>query len=441
MPPRATRKSAKAAKARSAASSSDPSATDVNTTVDGASSSSPPQAAHPNAAIFIVPSAQASDPADLTVVALPHPATQAPTRYLLHSSLGLHEIKKITLPISVPRSWLVLPSPCENGGGKRSDGTESPMGAGQTVPDSSLYICTPIDPLFLLVGHLLSLSHFLPLDDILDPLIESSKHWGKILKANTKSEGLIKARIRSICDSVDAGGEMTYRINKNKLMKVLVEKCRRMVKGDSFPTSMEEEFVKKALTKPIGGESTLRLADEEKRNKKEEENEASEGTKDEIAPQPPTPKDSFADSQDSSLPKSISTLAINPFPEPNIPPEISHLMRLRISAQFLSSYLSSSVATELSSHLATVHDFTPLDNYIADIAKMKQELFVMRAGDYSIKRSIEEEGEAESKRKRKREEEEEEKKRKKNLSSGVKNLAKVNTKGMMKMTAFFKKKE
>ena len=456
------------------------------------------------------------------MVTLPHPSSHAPSHYLLHSVSGLHEIKRVTYPLSVPRSWLITPDTLEKensnltiepgeeegevGKNEKEEEEEEEnwvkveqnkeesveeenwvkveqnkeesveeegkvgtdiveegkveggevvvedmeeekweerdkgdwLGQGQVVPDSSLYICTPIDPLFLFVEHLTTLIHYLPLDDIMDPLIETSPHWSKVLESGTNSEALIKSRIRSICDQVDAGGEPSYRLSKSKLLKVFTRKCKAIIAGNELPGTMEEEFVRKVLAKPIGSDSAcLAEGENEKANVLEEGNEPT---------QQPTAENSFDGTTDSQklqnpivtqeIPSSTNTTA------PPIPPDIAHLQRIRVASQYLSSYLSPALAKEFSAHLETTHDFTPLDKYLSDLAKLKQELSFYRAGNFSMQTSIDEqEGRGNMSKKRKREEEEEqEKKRKKNLSTGVRNLAKVDTKGMAKMTNFFKKK-
>ena len=205
---------------------------------------------------------------------------------------------------------------------------------------------------------------------------------------------------------------MTHRLNKTRLRKVLVRKCEHMAEEDGFPKSMEEEFVRKTLVKPIVAVASQAPA---------------EGAEGEEEP-------AVVESEDAKVPVP-DIPAQTPFPAP-----IAHLLRLRLSTQFLVTYLPPSIASDLTSHIATIHDFTPLDAYLAELAMLKADIARTRAGDYSMKTTIEDDEIANDKRKRKRDVEEEEKKRKKNTSQGVKNLGKVNTTGMKKMSAFFKKK-
>ena len=365
----------------------------------------------------------------------------------------------MSYPSSVPRSWLVTPASHNGGSGDKAVDSAGAdwMDNGQTVPDSSLYICTAIDPLFLVMAHLGTLTYFLPMDSLLYSLKESSAHWENVLQAGSKTEAILKARIRSVCDHVDVGEDKAFRLSKTKLLNVLSGKCERMISVDGLPKSMEEEFVRKVLAKPICGEKAIPRQTAEEKQILEGEYEKAEGQKETAEGEnhpcsnpikaSPTPDESQSQLRPQSsdptfLPISISSLTIAPPQPAPSPPEITHLLRLRVASQFLSTYLSTELSTELSSHLASVHDFTSLDTYISDLAKLKQELAVTRAGDYSMQKTIEDEEEAaDSKRKRKREMEEEEKKKKKKLSTGVKALAKVDTKGMAKMTSFFKKKQ
>ncbi|KAF8444176.1 ribonuclease H2, subunit B [Terfezia claveryi] len=392
----------------------------------------PPTAAHPDPKVFILPTP--TPDANLTILTLPHPATQAPTRYLLNSSTGLHEIKKLSYPASTPRSWLATPSSSSSSStttttlatateqsSPHGSGSESGLGSGwlsngQILPASALYLCTPLDPLFLLLPHLLATAtkRFLPLDDILDPLLSQNFHWNKLLlPPGNQTEKLIHARIKAVCDSVDAGGQLSYRLSQDKLLHVLAKKCLRIAKH-GFPSSLEEEFVKKVLAKPIGAE--IRTPSEEDKTKEKTTTLETPIT---------TTTTTTTTSSSSSLP----------------PPPIIHLHNLSLSLSLLTSYLPPALPTLLQAHLSTLHDPAPLTTYLSTLTALKSDLSFTRAGDYSLNPRGGAIGDefVDSKHKRKRAEEEEEKKRKKNISGGVRKLGKVDTKGMAKMTSFFKK--
>jgi hypothetical protein len=196
-----------------------------------------------------------------------------------------------------------------------------------------------------------------------------------------------------------------------KLMQVLEKKCLRMAEG-GLPGSMEEGFVSKALSRPMGQV----LAEEAEREEEEKE------------------KENISTEEAGKLASRSTRL-------PDASEEIKNLLRVRVASQFLcATYLPNHVAPLLSIHLESVCDFTLLDSYLAALTKLRQEATAMRSADFSLKRSVEEDEELGERKRKKEEDEEAEKKRKKNVSRGVRDLQKANTKGMAKMTSFFKKK-
>lgn len=121
--------------------------------------------------------------------------------------------------------------------------------------------------------------------------------------------------------------------------------------------------------------------------------------------------------------------------------EIQNLQRLKIAFNFIcSSYISPSLDSQLQTKLTADVDFKPLDEYLSQLATLRAEAAAARSqGDFSRKRARdEEEDEARAEKKRKHEEE---KKKKASESHGVRQLKKVNTSGMMKLSAFFQKKQ
>ncbi|KAF8420606.1 ribonuclease H2, subunit B [Tirmania nivea] len=361
----------------------------------------PSAAAHAEPRVFILPAP--ARPSGLAVVTLPHPATQAPTRYLLDAAAGLHEIRKLAYPVAAPRSWLAVPAVQQQQQAAPGAGW---LGAGQALPASALYLCTPLDPLFLLLPHLLAAAsrHFLPLDDILDPLLAAPGpfHWRKLLHPpGCATDMLVRARISAVCDAVDAGAETGYRLSHSKLLGVLAKKCLRIA-ARGLPRSAEDEFVRRALALPIGA-----------------------GTR---------PPASTTQTEGEETATQEPTAATGP------PPPIVHLHRLSLSLSLLAPYLPPALPPLLEAHLAALHDPAPLTAYLSTLSALKSDLSFTRAGDYSLAPGGG--GDlAEGSRRRKRAEAEgdEEKKRKKNVSGAVRKLAKADTKGMMKMTSFFKK--
>src|SRR5947207_13927514 len=68
---------------------------------------------------------------------------------------------------------------------------------------------------------------------------------------------LAERRMRTVCDTVEAGEEIMYRISTGKLLQELLRKARRMVtKG--LPSSLEERFVRRAPQKWMVKDTKLR---------------------------------------------------------------------------------------------------------------------------------------------------------------------------------------
>src|SRR5690606_13509359 len=114
---------------------------------------------------------------------------------------------------------------------------------------------------------------------------------------------------------------------------------------------------------------------------------------------------------------------------------LQHLLRLRVASQFLaSSYLPPHLEAKLLAYLSTLHDFSALDTHLAELKRQRAEAAAIRSTDFSMKRGMADE-DADDRAEKKRKKEEEEKKKKKNVTQGVRNLSKVNTRGMAKMTS------
>jgi hypothetical protein len=80
-----------------------------------------------------------------------------------------------------------------------------------------------------------------------------------------------------------------------------------------------------------------------------------------------------------------------------------------------------------------------LDQRLSELANLREQALMSRSlGDHSRKRAWDEDEETRADKKRRKEEED--KKRKAGESRGVKELKKVNVKGMKKMSDFFAKK-
>ncbi|GJC81353.1 ribonuclease H2 subunit B [Colletotrichum liriopes] len=396
--------------------------------------------------LFILPSKATKE---ARIVSLPNPRYSKPTRYLLCPDTGIYEFTKIAAPKTTPRSWMIE-TPAGNVEGLQLEA--------QVTNGADLFVATPIDPLFLLVPGLFGPTNaktpetkrlFLCSDDHFDALSTSSSHMSEALRC-PKTRALLESRMESISDTVDAGDEKMYRLSEKKLVLQILSKARSM-SSNGLPASMEEKFVKKALEAPIQVQKSqaMTVAVEQ----------APETTTDES--NTPTPKNLSGESQSSvSTEDSTATAVSNASTAAtsvedgvveetvvsaiHASDEVASLQRLRVAFSFIcSSYIATGMTSNLKELLADKEtssvDFSPLDDYLAQLTKLRAEAASSRSmADYSRKRMLdEEEEEARAEKKRKVEEE---KKKKATQSRGVKALEKVNTRGMKKMSDFFKKK-
>ncbi|KAJ3961887.1 hypothetical protein N0V92_001371 [Colletotrichum tropicale] len=399
--------------------------------------------------LFIIP-AKATQEA--RIVSLPNPRYSKPTRYLLCPDTGIYEFTKIAAPKTSPRSWMI-----ETPTGdleKSNDGDASKLQA-QVTNGADLFVATPIDPIFLLLPGLFgpasaksteSKRLFLSSDDHFDAVSSSSSHMAEALRC-PKTRALLESRMETVCDTVDAGDEKMYRLSEKKLVNEVLSKAKAM-SSKSLPNSMEEKFVKKALEAPIQVQRSQAATVEAKPAADGATDGSQDSTKNESGESQTSV--STVDSTQSAVSTSTAATSISEVVEETIvsaiqaSEEVTNLQRLKVAFNFIcSSYIAPGMTAMLRPLLAdqetTSVDFTPLDDYLAQLAKLRAEAASSRSmADYSRKRMMdEEEEEARADKKRKMEEE---KKRKATQSRGVRALEKVNTKGMKKMSDFFKKK-
>jgi hypothetical protein len=405
-------------------------------------------------------------PQDVTlearIVTLANPKTALENRYYCCPVKGFYEFTKVAEPRTTPRSWLLAPCEDNTGDGKRhiaksttpkDDGDYTPS-KGYVTKAAEMFIATPIDPLFLVLPALAPPNHvsepakrlFLAGDDYIDKMASKSAHFRTLLRIDLVQKR-IETRMAAACDTVEAGDETMYRLNETKLVEELLQKAKKMVEH-GLPSSMEEKFVVKALEVPM-----LSL--------KREESSIFERVEDGIA----TPATDSVDSQTTtSSSESLSTLAsfastaatsiaeaqeateaLKPTPAAiTVPEGIPHLLRLRtalnfITTSYLPPHLQKSLQTLVQSPSSSTIDFAPLDKYLSHLADLRHQALASRSlGDYSRKRALDEDEETRAEKKRKKDEEE--KRRKASESRGVRELKKVNVKGMKKMSDFFAKK-
>lgn len=387
------------------------------------------------------------------VVSLTNPRYSKPTRYLVCPQTGAYEFIKISEPKTTPRSWLIQAG--NNDRAAESGDAEKDEHAFQTqiAKGADLFIATPIDPLFLalpaLAKQLSSAKRmFLSSDDHLDSIAEGAAHLRETLRWAQWRE-LFESRMAAGCDTVEAGDETMFRLSEEKLLCQVLAKAARMSEG-GLPGSMEEKFVTKALEAPVlGRKATTGAAPQLQAKESSEASGADSGAETQTESQSSVATSATSVSKASTAATSVADEAEvagtgNVASAIQASPEVIRLQRLRVAFNFIcSSYVPPALSTVLKKMVAEGKgagvDFKPLDEYVGQLTKLRQEAMMARsASDYSRKRALDEENE--ERREKRRKQEEEEKRKKAGESRGVRDLKKVNTTGMKKMSDFFAKK-
>lgn len=401
------------------------------------------------------------------ICTLAHPRTCNPSRYYFDPEKGVYEFTRIAAPKHLYRSWLIAgraspiqgmagsgnseasistgqdPNTTSSNGLKDSDA--KPVSDGYVLKNAEILVATPIDYLFLLLPSLINTASakssskglFLSADDYIEKLADSSEHLVHILSHGTARVAM-EERMQAVCNSVDAGDEKMYRLSDDKVLGELVLKAEKMVEK-GLPASMEERFIRKALDTPI---MVVKHEDSSI-----SESIASQGDALPIASMPSDAADSQASTATSVSMASVSTEVTIP-DDPGSAgenTELLHLLRMRTALSYMiSAYIPLTFATVLKTMLESDKspvNFESLDERLASVAKIRAEALAAQSlGDFSRKRSFyEEDDAAETRAEKKRHKEEEEKKKKAGETRGIRDLKKVDTKGMKKMSDFFGK--
>ena len=412
--------------------------------------------------ILILP--QGASP-EARICTLSHPRTLTPSRYYFDPHKGLYEFTCIAAPKSTCRSWLIgrrtrlvnqqedappTKKDLERGGVQANEETnDRPISDGYTVKTAEMLIATPIDHLFVLLPSFVhdsssksptSQKLFLSADDLLEKLSEKSKHFNRVSN-HEQTRLAMEQRLKTVCDTVDAGDEKMYRLNDEKLLRELVLKAKTIV-AKGLPASMEERFIRKALELAV-----MVVKHEEPSITDATISQNGTTTLDSI---PSEAVDSQASTASADSTASASSTATDiTIPEGATPvtstAELYHLLRLWTALSYIiSSYIPPAIAEPLNALIASgksAVDFEILNDHLAKIAKMRAEALASRSfGDFSRKRSMyEDDDAAETRAENKRRKEEDEKKKKASESRGIKDLKKVDTRGMKKMSDFFGK--
>jgi hypothetical protein len=389
------------------------------------------------------------------IITVDNPANETPSRYLFCPEKGFYEFTRIAAPRKTPRSWLITSDKKINGEGEEieEDKTEG-LGSGYITKNADLFLATPIDVLFLILPALAPKSakdtkqHFLALDDHLDTLSASSRHLKALLAQHTSLRNMMEKRMKTFCDTVDAGDETMYRMSQEKLLKVLVKKAERMCRN-GLPGSMEDRFIKPQLEIPIMSvkreESTISIVSTTTETQADNTQETAMADSQASTAATTTPVDSQATTESqSTTATSFSASEDIAAPSLKTPPEVPYLLRLRTSLNYiLSAYVPSTLRSPLRTLLAasTETSFAALDEHLAALSKLKSEAAALRAisDNISRKRGYEDDEEKIAEREEKKRKKEEEEKKKKTESRSIKQLKKADTSGMQKLSAFFTK--
>ncbi|KAF2210722.1 hypothetical protein CERZMDRAFT_44832 [Cercospora zeae-maydis SCOH1-5] len=384
--------------------------------------------------VFILPKDASSE---ARIATLSNPATLSPNRYFICPDKGFYEFTKVAAPKAEKRSWLLAPD--------RSNHVEneSSKDDGYVLQQPDMFVATPVDPLFLLLpalaGEETSGQEFLATSDFIAKLSESSPHLQSVMQSSKseKLQRIFEDRIEAVSDCMDMGNEKMYAMSLPKLVKELVSKANRM-SARGLPASMEGRFVKQALDVPELSmkreESGVSLVRED--STAGAESQASSGSHS---------QDSTTTSTTNASVETTATSVSNTSPETETP-VFADLLRVRVALNFiLTSYVLPKIKRRIDPLLEdakiTGIDFSPLDKQLAHIAQLRKDAHALRSFSDNISRKRahevdEEAGEKAAEKKRKQEEDE---RKKKNVSQGVKKLAKADTSGMKKMSSFFTK--
>ena len=400
--------------------------------------------------LFILPEDTSTE---TRIVSLENPRYGEDDRYLVCPEKGFYQFTRVAAPKTIPRSWLLNP---------KDEAKEKGSAKGFVTKAANLYIATAIDPLFFLLPALVpeprsnssepAKKLFLSGDDYLERVMAASPDLSSLLRIQSLRTRLEK-RMAVVCDTVDAGDETMYRLNEEKLLKELLKKATKMVEK-RLPASMEEKFLRTALEVPMMSIKRDNNSLSELINK-EDSVRADSGVETPVAETPDTQTTiattatsfsetltavtSFSEDSASQAPKIIH-------PPIDAPDSVADLLRLRTALFFIcSAYLAPHLTAVLKKILASSSspvDFKPLSAHLTHLTGLRQEAMAARSfGDYSRKRSMNEDDEGlETRVEKKRKKDEEEKRKKAGESRGVRDLKKVNVSGMKKMSDFFKKK-
>lgn len=415
--------------------------------------------------VFVLPKMACTNASILT---LAHPRSLLPTRYVFSPECGVLEFTRIAAPKTSHRSWLLnvkeknlaiveelhprqVSTTAKDTCAIHDDDAQDIQSQDCVAKTAEMFAATHLDPLFLVLPVLSpspsthstpSKPLFLTCEDHFDKLTSLSQHFHHILDHGPTKEGLGK-RLQSVCDMVDGGDEMMYRLSEEKLLQQLCLKAKKMTLS-GLPASMEEKFVRKPLEVPVISlkyqTSMVTKPSFEIALNHDEVLADALGSQSSIAT-PMTVSTNASQSTSISTPPELEATDI----PPTAPPEVVFLLRLRVALTYLlTAYVPPSLATKLIDVLAgptSPINFGPCDAYLARMAALRAEALASRSlADFSGKRGMnEDERGSESRAEKKQRREDDEQRTKAGQSRAVRELKKVDVTGMKKMSDFFGK--
>ena len=377
-------------------------------------------------------------------ICLPNPSDQTQKRYLFCERIGLLELTQIGTPKHDPRSILFAPATYDNTNPPKQDS----VAAGYANKTAEYFTATPFDLCFVLLPIIIKSERsnlFQTADDLLESAFEDALDLKYVF---SHGRNMIEEGLSSICDTVGDDDEVMYRYSQNKTVQLLITKAKRVCQN-GLPASLEDRFVTRVLEAPILSikreESSVSVISTGNKAREASNPSDSQSSLENVDSQ--SSADSAAPSVVfSEISQTTELTTITSTSDTTIPDKVKYLQRLLTAFKFIAvSYTSPSLSSILISALRAPNsgmDFTQLDTYLANLAKLKAEALASTDfTSFSRKRSnFEDDEEAELRLEKKRKLEEEDKRKKANTSHGVKALAKVNTTGMKKMSAFFTSK-
>lgn len=378
-------------------------------------------------------------------VTLANPIDQGPKRYLFCPENGVYELICTSAPKHDPRSILFTPDEAQSSEKPSSEAISNGYvnRVAEHLTATSYDLCYNLIP--LITGSSKS-NLFQTLDDIFDT---SDTNLYDLPYLFQKSRPLLEKSLLRVCDIVEAGDETLYRFSQSKTLQLILARAKRgCEKG--LPASLEDRFVTRVLETPMLSvkreEDSAPIIKTESFDGSAEPCTGSESLDSQSTATSTVPSVVFSETStasSSNATTTVSTTTVSASVLTHDPPtEVVTLQRLLTAFKFIvHSYLPPLLAEALLKAVqdsSSDVDFSPLTKHLAYLADLRAQAIASQdLCSFSRKRGIEDDDEAEERAEKKRRHEEEEKRKKASQSRGVKELAKVDVKGMKKMSAFF----